>query len=61
MNVDAHLEALRQKHGEIERQLHEALTHPSIDDADIHDLKRRKLHLKDEIERLKANGGRAGS
>lgn len=56
MNVEAHIEALRRKHGEIERELGEALVHPSVDDAKIHDLKRRKLHLKDEITRLETNG-----
>jgi hypothetical protein len=29
------------------------MAHPSIDDATIVELKRRKLHVKDEIARLK--------
>jgi hypothetical protein len=35
--------------------LHEALQHLSTDDLQILELKRRKLMLKDEIERLKKN------
>jgi hypothetical protein len=31
------------------------MTHPSVDDLEIVTLKRRKLALKDEIEKLKAN------
>ena len=31
----------------------EALAHPSTDDLKIAELKRRKLHVKDEISRLK--------
>ncbi len=27
--------------------------HPASDDIKIHELKRKKLHLKDQIERLK--------
>jgi hypothetical protein len=33
--------------------LHEALVHLSTDDLHIVELKRRKLMVKDEIERLK--------
>jgi len=33
--------------------LHEALVHLSTDDLQIVELKRRKLMVKDEIERLK--------
>jgi hypothetical protein len=33
--------------------LHDALRHLSTDDTRIAELKRRKLMLKDEIERLK--------
>ena len=34
-------------------ELADALAHPSVDDATIVELKRRKLHVKDEIARLK--------
>lgn len=53
MSLASHLEELQRKHGEIERQLDEAMTHPSFDDLEIVTLKRRKLALKDEIEKLK--------
>ncbi|WEX85803.1 DUF465 domain-containing protein [Sinorhizobium garamanticum] len=61
MNVEAHLETLQRKHGELEREIQEALAHPSVDEMELHGLKRRKLHLKDEIERLKATGINASS
>ena len=53
MSLVSHLEELQRKHGELEREIDEAMTHPSVDDLDIVTLKRRKLALKDQIERLK--------
>lgn len=55
MSLANHLEELQRKHGDIERQIDNALSHPSIDDLEIVDLKRRKLAIKDEIEKLKAS------
>lgn len=57
MAIQAHLVELERKHRVLESELHEALHHLSIDDARIVELKRRKLLLKDQIERLKASGG----
>ena len=53
MSLTSHLAELQRKHGDIEREIDEAMAHPSVDDLDIVTLKRRKLALKDEIERLK--------
>jgi hypothetical protein len=53
MSLASHLEELQRRHGEIEREIDEAMTHPSVDDLDIATLKRRKLALKDAIARLK--------
>ena len=55
MSLANHLEELQRKHGDIERELDEAMIHPSVDDLHIVRLKRRKLALKDEIEKLKSN------
>ncbi|MDQ2632837.1 MAG: DUF465 domain-containing protein [Pseudomonadota bacterium] len=54
MSLANHLEELQRKHGDIERELGEAMLHPSVDDLEIVNLKRRKLALKDEIEKLRA-------
>lgn len=53
MSLANHLEELQRKHGDIEREINEALLHPSVDDLAIVNLKRRKLALRDEIEKLK--------
>jgi hypothetical protein len=53
MAVLAHLVELERKHRVLENKLHEALVHLSTDDLQIAELKRRKLMVKDEIERLR--------
>lgn len=52
MSFEAHLAELQKKHSEIDRKIDDALNHPSIDDLEISELKRRKLLIKDEIKRL---------
>jgi hypothetical protein len=53
MTVEAHLATLERKHGTLEEQLHAEMTRPSAKDQVIAELKRQKLRIKDEIERLK--------
>lgn len=53
MSIQAHLAELQRKHQVLEDELHEALTHPSVDALQIAELKRRKLMVRDEIERLR--------
>ena len=53
MAIEAHLVELERKHKVLENELHEALVHLSTDDLQILELKRRKLMVKDEIERLR--------
>ena len=44
---------LEQQHKVLEDEIVEALRHSSTDDLVIVDLKRRKLHVKEQIERLR--------
>jgi hypothetical protein len=44
---------LEQRHRALEDEIKEVLAHPAADDLRIAELKRRKLHLKDEIARLR--------
>jgi len=53
MSMQAHLAELERKHEALETELADAMAHPSVDDSIIIDLKRRKLHVKDEIARLR--------
>ena len=56
MAIESHLQELVRKHGDIERMLEEAMMHPSVDDLEISELKRRKLMLKDQIAKLEGDG-----
>ena len=54
MTIEAHIETLEKKHGALEQELHSAMLHPSPDDIQIAELKRQKLKVKDQIERLRS-------
>jgi hypothetical protein len=53
MAIESHLAELEKRHEALEHELNEALNHPSADDLQIAELKRKKLHVKDEIVRLR--------
>ena len=53
MTMQAHLAELERKHQALESEIAEELTHPSSDGLKIAELKRRKLQVKDQIERLR--------
>jgi hypothetical protein len=52
MAIEAHLAELERRHQALEIEISEALNHPSTDDLEIAQLKRKKLYVKDEIVRL---------
>lgn len=52
MSLSSHLTELKRRHSDLERELDEAMTHPSVDELDLAALKRRKLAIKDEIQKL---------
>jgi hypothetical protein len=53
MSMDSRLSELVQRHQAIEEAILAEANHPASDDIKVHELKRKKLHLKDEIEKLK--------
>jgi hypothetical protein len=53
MTIQAHLAELVRKHRALEDEIAEAMTHPSTDDLKLAELKRRKLLVKDEIQRIR--------
>jgi hypothetical protein len=57
MTMQAHLAELERRHRALEDEIAEAMNHPSIDGLKIAELKRRKLQVKDEIERLRLGDG----
>ena len=54
MAIDARISTLEAKHSELEEQLEALAQSPSASDLDIAEVKRQKLHLKDEIAKLRS-------
>ena len=55
MSLNGHLEDLRRKHETLSKAVEEAQRSPGTDDLEITKLKKQKLQLKEEIERLSAH------
>jgi hypothetical protein len=53
MSMQTHLVELEKKHQALEAELNDCLSHPGVDDLRLVELKRRKLLVKDEIEKLR--------
>jgi len=53
MSLQSHLAELERRHQAIEREIETELLHPSANDLKLLELKRKKLHLKDEIQKLR--------
>ena len=53
MSMQTSLSDLEAKHRLLEDQINEMQSHPAADELKIHELKRRKLQLKDEIAKLR--------
>ena len=53
MSLESHLAELERRHQALQREIEVAQTHPAVDDLEIVTLKRRKLQLKDQIEKIK--------
>jgi hypothetical protein len=53
MSLLAHIEELCEKHRTLHRQIEEEMSRPLIDSLKVAELKRRKLRLKEKIERLR--------
>ena len=54
MSIETHLQALRNKHADLEDQIHQEQIRPVPDPVTIRSLKRAKLEIKDEMRRLRS-------
>jgi hypothetical protein len=52
MSLTSHLQELRRKHQALARQVEEEQRAPGVDSIALREIKKRKLALKQEIERL---------
>lgn len=54
MSSSSHLEELQRRHEELDQRIADEERRPGSNDLEVAELKRQKLRLKDEIEKLKA-------
>ncbi|MDC0739074.1 DUF465 domain-containing protein [Cognatishimia sp. SS12] len=54
MSVSSHLEELKRKHENLSRKVEEEQRAPGSDDISIAEMKKMKLKIKEQIERLSA-------
>lgn len=54
MALNAHLETLKRKHKSMSDAVETAQRSPGVDDLEVAAMKKEKLRLKEEIERLSA-------
>jgi len=52
MSLQDRIEALREKHASLDRAIDEEIHRPLPNQEVVHDLKRQKLRIKDEIFQL---------
>ena len=60
MALKAHLQSLSQRHQQLDALLSTEMKHPHPDDLRVHELKRLKLQIKDQIERLRQDNHSPG-
>jgi hypothetical protein len=53
MSLQSHLAELERRHMAMQREIEKEELHPAVDEVKLHELKRRKLMLKDEITKLR--------
>jgi hypothetical protein len=55
MSLEARVRELSERHKRLEAAIAAELKHPAGDELRIHELKRKKLKIKDEIASLRTN------
>jgi hypothetical protein len=53
MSLQSHVAELQRRHQALEKEIQSARIHPATSDRELAELKRKKLQLKDEIEKLR--------
>ena len=59
MSLQAHLVTLKKRHEALQKDIETERNHPSSNDMKIAELKRKKMALKQEMERLQADSALA--
>lgn len=54
MNIQSHIDALINKHGKLDKEIQRIETHAFVSETHLHEMKKKKLKVKEEIERVKS-------
>jgi hypothetical protein len=54
MSKETHLATLEQRHDALDKEISREMLYPAADELKLAELKRKKLQLKDEIEKLRS-------
>jgi hypothetical protein len=55
MALEGHIQELSEKHKKLQDLIESEMAHPDWDEARVAELKKEKLRIKDELERLRAS------
>jgi hypothetical protein len=55
MSLEARIRELSERHKRLDAAIEAELKHPAGDDIRIHELKRKKLRIKDELTQLRTS------
>lgn len=55
MALQGHIQELSEKHKRLQELIEAEMAHPDWDEIRVSALKREKLRIKDELERLRSN------
>jgi hypothetical protein len=55
MALQGHIEELSEKHKKLEERIHNEMAHPDWNETTVAALKKEKLRIKDELERLRSS------
>jgi hypothetical protein len=55
MALQGHIEELSEKHQKLQKLIEDEMTHPDWDEVRVAALKKEKLRIKDELERLRTS------
>jgi len=55
MALEGHMQELSDKHRKLQEMIESEMAHPDWDEAKITALKKEKLRIKDELERLRSS------
>jgi hypothetical protein len=55
MALEGHMQELSEKHRKLQELIESEMAHPDWDEAKVTALKKEKLRVKDELERLRSS------